>query len=98
MGYDFYKMWTARDIIKARVGSFGQYSIITNKFMTYRARRIKKRSLKERLFSLPWRPLVSRKVVVIDAPRRRFIIDNNTNSIYCHPEMYEKICDTIENK
>lgn len=68
--------------------------IYISKYMTYRARRIATRTIKERLFSLPWRPFQKRKIVVIDAPMKCVIVDTKNDSCYVHPETYNKLIAT----
>ncbi len=67
--------------------------IITSKYLTYRARRIFKRSWRERLFSLS--PHIKRKIVVVDVPSRMYYIMKKENTLIVHPLHYDKMILTV---
>ncbi len=71
------------------LGSLYGYRVIVNKYLTYRARRIAKRTWRERLFSLT--PFQSRKVVVVDVPSKMLRIMERERMIVCHPMMVDKL-------
>lgn len=77
------------------IGEFGGMKVIVNKFLTYRARRIARRTWQERIFS---HPCVSRKVVVIDAPSRMYYLITKENTVVCHPIMEKRLRKAVSDE
>lgn len=67
------------------------YRIVTDPCLT--DEKVVERSWAERLFSLPWKPLKSHKI--ISSPANKYLVDHNNQIIFCHPVKYETIKEEI---
>jgi len=83
---------TAPRVVRGMLPSIVGMNLIESPHLTYRARRIARRSWRERLFSL--NPCESRKIVVIDFPSRAFYVTKD--SIICHPVRAQQLLNTLE--
>ena len=57
---------------------------------------IVERTWKERLFTLPWRPLLKYKVVTTPSPE--IIYDHVNKRIYCHPHTAHQLREYLRSK
>lgn len=54
------------------------------------------RSLKERLFTFPWRPFKKTRTESYTVPKQEVVIDDIHRIIYAHPEVLAKLTKKIE--
>jgi len=73
--------------------AFGSYKIISTPSMVKTKKKVVKRTWKERLFSLPWRPFQKTKVVTYNVPDETVL--KMDDRIICHPSIYEKYIRNI---
>lgn len=58
-----------------------------------------KRTWRERLFSLPWTPLVANRIEYHEMMKDGdFIINKETQTIYCNAKTFKKVDDAIKSK
>lgn len=57
-----------------------------------------KRSWKARLFSLPWRPLLTHRTFIPQVPSNMIVIDERENTIVMHPSLIDKLVKSGEIK
>ena len=66
---------------------FPSFSIIASHAMTITKTETVPRSLRERLFSFPWRPMQKTKIVYYEVPNPQVLVDYKRNIVYCHPSI-----------
>ena len=66
--------------------------VISSKNMT--KEKTVSRSWRERLFSLPWRPLQKTKIVRVTT--EDVFIDRQRSIVYCHPSLLNKVRNAID--
>lgn len=62
--------------------------VVTSEYAGDRVVWWRERSLKERLFTFPWRPFKKLEKTTRWIPNGNFIIDKIDNVMYCHPADY----------
>lgn len=80
---------------KTKMLSYMGYKIVPSNLLVDHKTKKVVRTFKERLFSLPWRPLRKFKIVSYTIPIQSILITNSGKMI-CHPTIYEKIKKAIE--
>lgn len=70
--------------------------IITSPFVGEKCTKQVKRTWKERLFTLPWRPFQKLKTITYYKPDGTFIRDTTRNILYCHPADLEDLRRAIK--
>lgn len=59
--------------------------IVTSNLLTVKEDRTVPRPWRERLFSLPWRPMVKTKTVAVDVPRKDVLVSEVMGTMFMHP-------------
>jgi len=82
---------------------YGGLKIYPNPYLVDKEERVVNRSLKERLFSFPWKPFQKTKIEIYEIPCLTKMIEitnplTNNICLFCHPLMYDKFKSLINNE
>ena len=69
---------------------FGEHRVYPNQLMMDEVREWVPRTWKERLFTLPWRPLISQRLVIHREPSRK-IFKLHDGSMVMHPALWAEM-------
>jgi len=72
------------------------FKIVTNIHMTIDHKYNIKRTWKERLFTLPWKPLQKTRVIIMQVPSTEVIVNGNT--LIMHPEIAKELKNQMNNE
>ncbi len=74
---------------------FHGYKVIANPIITESKEREVRRTWKERLFTLPWRPFKALRTETYQVPSRDVMVDKINRIIYAHPVVVKEMNDAL---
>lgn len=74
---------------------YANFKVIENALLTTKKTVEQQRTIKERFFSLPWRPFKKIKMVAVKVPSREIYFSNDT--IFLHPVIAKELRERIPN-
>jgi hypothetical protein len=92
------KLMRCYDLINNEVSdNWLGFKIVENNLMVDQKQKLVKRSWKDRLHGLPFRPWQKTRVEIYYVPKKEYYIMEKEGVIVCHPEMARKFKEAINN-
>ena len=75
---------------------FGGYKLVASDLLVEYTSREVPRSIKERLFTRPWRPFKKTKTIHYTEPKMDVLVSTSERSIIAHPVVIERLRNAVE--